>query len=102
MPALTPPSAPLYPTPTESARLLGVLIGSAPKLVLPYTAPVLRALVGKLRAASAGAAATPSATSLPKAPTAKGSSQGERDGEWVGRAGPLPGATMVVGRQHAA
>ena len=41
----------------ESARLLGVLIHAAPKLVLPYTAPVLKALITKLRAAAAGPAA---------------------------------------------
>lgn len=58
----------------ESARLLGVLIRSAPKLVLPYTAPVLRALVGKLRAASSGAAAAPLAVA-PK-PSSKSGSQG--------------------------
>jgi FKBP12-rapamycin complex-associated protein len=49
----------------ESARLLGVLIRSAPKLVLPYTAPVLRALVGKLRAAGSSAAAANAATAQP-------------------------------------
>eukprot|EP00887_Chlorella_sp_A99_P006163 scaffold3.g6163.t1 len=37
----------------ESVKLLGVLIHAAPKLVLPYTPPILKALVTKLRAASA-------------------------------------------------
>ena len=41
----------------ESAKLLGVLIASAPSLVLPYTAPILKALVAKLRAAGQGGAA---------------------------------------------
>jgi FKBP12-rapamycin complex-associated protein len=35
----------------ESARLLGVLIKSAPKLILPYTFAILRTLLTKLRAA---------------------------------------------------
>ena len=54
-----------HPLPAESARLLGVLIRSAPKLVLPYTAPVLRALVGKLRAAGSSAAATNTSAAQP-------------------------------------
>lgn len=62
-PAPTPPVA--TPTPAESARLLGVLIRSAPKLVLPYTAPVLRALVGKLRAAGSSAAAANTSAAQP-------------------------------------
>ena len=62
----------------ESARLLGVLIRSAPKLVLPYTAPVLRALVGKLRAAGSSAAAANAATAQPNM---KASSQGGQG--WV-------------------
>ena len=36
----------------DSAQLLGVLIRAAPKLVLPYTPAILRALLAKLRAAS--------------------------------------------------
>ena len=39
----------------DSAKLLGVLIRAAPKLVLPYTPAILRALLAKLRAASGGA-----------------------------------------------
>lgn len=83
-----------FPALAESARLLGVLIRSAPKLVLPYTAPVLRALVGKLRAAGSGATSAPLAAA-PK-PSSKSSSQGgalgrgcgdavvlEVDGAWV-------------------
>ncbi|KAI3435635.1 hypothetical protein D9Q98_001694 [Chlorella vulgaris] len=59
----------------ESARLLGVLIRSAPKLVLPYTAPVLRALVSKLRAASSAATPPPAATTAK--PNSKSASQEE-------------------------
>ena len=71
-------SASLSLAAAESARLLGVLIRSAPKLVLPYTAPILRALVGKMRAAAGGGAlaAPPSATAPP--PNAKNTSQGAR------------------------
>lgn len=36
----------------ESAFLLGKLIHGAPRLVLPYVAPVLKALVAKLRTAA--------------------------------------------------
>ena len=73
------------PSPTaESARLLGVLIRSAPKLVLPYTAPVLRALISKLRAAGSTAAAAPSTT--PAKPSTKSASQGG-DAAWLGVAG---------------
>lgn len=65
---------PTHAAAAESARLLGVLVRSAPRLVLPYTAPVLRALVSKLRAASSGsgAAAAPAAAQ----PSLKTSSQG--------------------------
>lgn len=41
----------------ESARLLGVLIQSCPRLVLPYVSPILKALVKKLR--THGVAAAP-------------------------------------------
>lgn len=51
-----------------------MLIRSAPKLVLPYTAPVLRALVGKLRAAGSSSAAAASAAVAQ--PNIKAPSQG--------------------------
>ena len=38
--------------PEESARLLGILIRSCSRLVLPYVSPILKALMTKLRAAS--------------------------------------------------
>lgn len=38
----------------ESARLLGVLIQAAPKLILPYTFAILRTLLTKLRASNGG------------------------------------------------
>ncbi|KAL4435039.1 hypothetical protein ABPG77_003864 [Micractinium sp. CCAP 211/92] len=79
----------------ESARLLGVLIRSAPKLVLPYTAPVLRALVGKLRAASSGAA-TPQLANAPK-PSSKSGSQ--EDGFEVAVLTTLGELATVAGTQ---
>ena len=36
----------------EGAHLLGCLIHSAPRLVMPYVGPILKALVSKLRSAS--------------------------------------------------
>lgn len=52
----------------ESATLLGVLIRSAPRLVLPYTAPILRTLIAKMRAAGSSAS---QATAAVQASTAK-------------------------------
>lgn len=73
-----------YPQ-AESARLLGVLICSAPKLVLPYTAPVLRALISKLRAASSStrsSSAAAAASSTTQTNVASATSQGaQRRGE---------------------
>lgn len=40
----------------DSAKLLGVLIGAAPKLVLPYTTPILSCLINQLAAGQAGMA----------------------------------------------
>ncbi len=50
----------------ESAYLLGSLIRAAPRLVLPYIAPVLTALVGKLKTNPTGqqAALAPGATGV--------------------------------------
>ena len=36
----------------EGAHLLGCLIHSAPRLIMPYVGPILKALVSKLRSAS--------------------------------------------------
>lgn len=52
-----------------------MLIHAAPKLVLPYTAPVLKALITKLRAAGGGAAAAvngPSTAIVPAVGGGKG------------------------------
>ncbi len=54
----------------ESAKLLGVLISSAPTLVLPYTAPILKALIAKLRAAGGQGGAGASAGAGPSGPVA--------------------------------
>lgn len=50
----------------ESALLLGILIRASPRLVLPYIAPILNALVGKLKGGPAGAqtALAPGATGV--------------------------------------
>ena len=54
------------PLAAESAKLLGVLINAAPQLVLPYTAPILKALISKMRSPGSGTAALPT---LPPAAT---------------------------------
>ncbi|KAK3265871.1 hypothetical protein CYMTET_25479 [Cymbomonas tetramitiformis] len=43
----------------QSARLLGCLIQSCPRLILPYVAPVLKALVAKLRSSTGSTATGP-------------------------------------------
>uniref|UniRef100_A0A7S1SYY6 Serine/threonine-protein kinase TOR n=1 Tax=Tetraselmis chuii TaxID=63592 RepID=A0A7S1SYY6_9CHLO len=48
----------------ESARLLGCLIQSAPRLIMPYVSPILKALVAKLK--KSGSAALPPVTSTEK------------------------------------
>lgn len=50
----------------ESALLLGILIKASPRLVLPYIAPILTALVGKLKGGPTGAQTTlaPGATGV--------------------------------------
>lgn len=45
--------------PEESARLLGILIRSCSRLILPYVSPILKALMTKLRASSEMAGAPP-------------------------------------------
>jgi hypothetical protein len=76
-PLIRPACPPIH---AESARLLGVLIRCAPRLVLPYAAPVLRALVAKLQAAGSGAPpAAPAATAAK--PSSKSTAQGEGAGQ---------------------
>lgn len=55
-----------------------MLIRAAPRLVLPYTAPVLRALVSKLRAASSSSAAAAAPA------TVQASLKSNSQGGWVG------------------
>lgn len=66
--------------PAESAYLLGCLIYSCPRLVMPYIWPILRALVAKLRLASFG-------IMMPQAPAvldpSKGPLQGEQGLPWA-------------------
>jgi hypothetical protein len=55
------------PNPAESAFLLGKLIHGAPRLVLPYVAPIEKALVAKLRSATL----LPPPLAAPAGPAAK-------------------------------
>ena len=58
------------PPRAESAFLLGKLVHGAPRLVMPYVAPILKALVAKLR--SAATAPLPLPLPLPLAPALPG------------------------------
>ena len=65
--------------PAESAFLLGKLIHGAPRLVLPYVAPIEKALVAKLRSATL----LPPPLAAPAGPAtkpAKGDKQGRTKG----------------------
>ena len=62
--------------PAESAYLLGCLIHSCPRLVMPYVWPILKALVSKLRMASFGVM-MPQATAITSPDGSKGPLHGE-------------------------
>lgn len=74
----------------DSAKLLGVLIHATPKLVLPYTPAILRALLAKLRSASPSNSA-PSAISNALSTTANGISLSLPGGQ---QNGATPGITQ--------
>eukprot|EP00891_Asterochloris_glomerata_P006787 jgi/Astpho2/6787/fgenesh1_pm.00103_%23_6_t len=73
----------------ESAYLLGCLIHSCPRLVMPYVWPILKALVAKLRMASFGVM-MPQATAI----TAPDASKGPLHG---GEAGVVQSVLATVG-----
>ena len=62
--------------PAESAYLLGCLIHSCPRLVMPYVWPILKALVAKLRMASFGVM-MPQATAITAPDASKGPLHGK-------------------------
>ncbi len=60
----------------EGAHLLGCLIHSAPRLVMPYVGPILKALVSKLRSASLPLIIHPSPQHMQKGPVQGGGETG--------------------------
>lgn len=62
--------------PADSAKLLGVLVRAAPKLVLPYNSAILRALLSKLSAASSAATSSPAPGAIVPTATANGPTAG--------------------------